>query len=30
VVKELIKTLDPEERKITLSLLGYPKVALGD
>ena len=25
VVRELIKLLDPEERKITLSLLGYPE-----
>ncbi len=25
VVKELIRLLDPEERKITLSLLGYPE-----
>ena len=25
VVKELIKLLDPDERKITLSLLGYPE-----
>ena len=29
VVKELIKTLDPEERKITLSLLGYPERSVG-
>jgi magnesium transporter len=29
VVKELIKTLDPEERKITLSLLGYPEDSVG-
>ncbi len=29
VVKELIKTLDPEERKITLSLLGYPEWSVG-
>ncbi|MBC7902378.1 MAG: magnesium transporter [Gemmatimonadaceae bacterium] len=29
VVKELIKTLDPEERKITLSLLGYPEGSVG-
>ena len=29
VVKELIKTLDPEERKITLSLLGYPESSVG-
>src|SRR5580692_11580658 len=29
VVKELIKMLDPEERKITLSLLGYPESSVG-
>jgi magnesium transporter len=29
VVRELIKTLDPEERKITLSLLGYPEGSVG-
>lgn len=29
VVKELIKTLNPEERKITLSLLGYPDGSVG-
>lgn len=29
VVKELIKTLGPEERKITLSLLGYPEGSVG-
>jgi magnesium transporter len=29
VVKEMIKTLDPEERKITLSLLGYPESSVG-
>ncbi|WP_431211220.1 magnesium transporter [Puia sp. P3] len=29
LVKELIKTLDPEERKITLSLLGYPERSVG-
>src|SRR5260221_4242390 len=29
VVKELIKTLDPEERRITLSLLGYPERSVG-
>jgi len=29
VVKELIKTLEPEERKITLSLLGYPERSVG-
>ena len=29
VVKELIKTLDPDERKITLSLLGYPESSVG-
>jgi magnesium transporter len=28
-VKELIKTLNPEERKITLSLLGYPEDSVG-
>lgn len=28
-VKELIKTLNPEERKITLSLLGYPEGSVG-
>lgn len=28
-VRELIKTLDPEERKITLSLLGYPEGSVG-
>lgn len=28
-VKELIKLLDPEERKITLSLLGYPETSVG-
>lgn len=28
-VKELIKTMDPEERKITLSLLGYPESSVG-
>ncbi|PWT73606.1 MAG: magnesium transporter [Bacteroidetes bacterium] len=28
-VKELIKALDPEERKITLSLLGYPEGSVG-
>lgn len=28
-VRELIKLLDPEERKITLSLLGYPENSLG-
>ncbi len=29
VVKELIKTLDPNERKITLALLGYPEGSVG-
>ena len=29
VVKELIKLLDAEERKITLSLLGYPEESVG-
>lgn len=29
VVKELIKTLDPEERKVTLSLLGYKESSVG-
>ncbi len=29
VVRELIKTLNPEERKITLSLLGYPENSVG-
>jgi magnesium transporter len=28
-VRELVKTLDPEERKITLSLLGYPEGSVG-
>ena len=28
-VRELIKLLDPEERKITLSLLGYPENSVG-
>ena len=28
-VRELIKTLKPEERKITLSLLGYPENSVG-
>jgi magnesium transporter len=28
-VRELIKLLDPEERKITLSLLGYPDNSIG-
>jgi len=28
-VKELIKLLTPEERKITLSLLGYPETSVG-
>lgn len=29
VVRELIKLLDPNERKITLSLLGYPENSIG-
>jgi magnesium transporter len=29
VVKELIKMLDPDERKITLALLGYPESSVG-
>jgi len=29
VVKELIKMLNPDERKITLSLLGYPESSVG-
>jgi magnesium transporter len=29
VVRELIKLLDPKERKITLSLLGYPENSVG-
>jgi len=29
VVKELIKTLNPDERKVTLSLLGYPERSVG-
>jgi magnesium transporter len=29
VVRELIKALDPEERKVTLSLLGYPENSIG-
>ncbi|OLY92582.1 magnesium transporter [Cnuella takakiae] len=29
VVRELIKLLEPEERKVTLSLLGYPENSLG-
>lgn len=29
VVRELIKTLSPEERKITLKLLGYPENSVG-
>jgi magnesium transporter len=28
-VRELIKTLDPQERKITLELLGYPENSVG-
>ncbi|HPH91743.1 MAG TPA: magnesium transporter, partial [Ferruginibacter sp.] len=28
-VRELVKTLNPEERKITLSLLGYPEDSVG-
>lgn len=29
VVREMIKTLDPEERRITLALLGYPEGTVG-
>lgn len=29
VVKELIRTLNPEERKVTLALLGYPESSVG-
>lgn len=29
VVRELIKLMDPEERKITLALLGYPENSIG-
>lgn len=29
VVRELIKLLDPEERKVTLALLGYPENSIG-
>src|SRR3984893_13996004 len=29
VVKELLRMLNPEERKITLSLLGYPESSVG-
>jgi magnesium transporter len=29
VVKELIRMLDPDERKITLALLGYPESSVG-
>ena len=29
VVRELIKLLEPEERKVTLSLLGYPENSIG-
>ncbi|MCH5598162.1 magnesium transporter [Niabella ginsengisoli] len=29
VVRELIKLLDPEERRVTLSLLGYPENSIG-
>lgn len=29
VIRDLIKMLDPEERKITLSLLGYPEDSVG-
>jgi magnesium transporter len=29
VVRELIKLLNPEERKVTLSLLGYPEYSIG-
>lgn len=29
VVKELIRTLNPEERRVTLALLGYPESSVG-
>ena len=29
IVRDLIKTLDPEERKVTLELLGYPENSMG-
>lgn len=29
IVRDLIKTLDPEERRITLELLGYPENSMG-
>lgn len=29
IVRDLIKTLDPDERKITLELLGYPENSVG-
>ena len=29
VVRELVKTLNPDERKVTLSLLGYPENSVG-
>ena len=29
VIRDLIKLLDPEERKVTLSLLGYPEDSIG-
>jgi len=29
VIRDLIKLLDPEERKVTLSLLGYPEDSVG-
>ena len=29
IVRDLIKTLDPEERKVTLELLGYPENSVG-
>ena len=29
VIRDLIKLLDPEERKITLSMLGYPEDSIG-
>src|SRR5687767_12775153 len=29
VVRELIKLMDPDERKVTLSLLGYPENSIG-
>lgn len=29
IVRDLIKTLDPDERKVTLELLGYPENSIG-